>query len=89
MIFYGSDFFKLLDKLTEGQLSFYLNNPNLPAPLPDDPEQCEAILKMRKAIDDFHTEQKKILPEYYSYVTKNVLAEIVHQNQKDKQEKYQ
>ncbi len=88
MNFYDPNVFNLLDQLTEGQFSSYLSNPNLPAPLPDNPEQREAILKMRKAIDDFHTEQKKIRPEYSSYATKNFLAEIVRQIQKDKQENY-
>ena len=85
MNLYDPNFFNWLDSLTVGQLNFYLSNPNLPAPLPDDPEQRSAILKMRKVIDDFHSEQIKIWPEYQQYAMKNTLAEIAHQIQKDRQ----
>ncbi|MDE6995879.1 MAG: hypothetical protein K2P41_15910 [Lachnospiraceae bacterium] len=85
MNLYDPNFFNWFDALTGGQLSFYLSNPNLPAPLPDDAEQRSAVLKMRKAIDDFHSEQKKILPEYQQCATKNILAEIARQIQKDRQ----
>lgn len=81
MNFYNPNFLNSLD-----QLNFYLSNPNLPAPLPDDPEQREAIMKMRKAIDDFHAAQKKIRPEFSSYATKNFFAEVAHQILKDRQE---
>lgn len=86
MNYFDPNFFNWFDLLTGGQLSFYLSNLNLPAPLPDDPEQRAAVLKMRKAIDDFHSEQKKILPEYQQCAIKNIFAEIAHQIQKDKQE---
>ena len=85
MNFYDPNFSNWLDSLTGGQISFYLNNPNLQAPLPDDPEQRSAVLKMRKAFDDFHSEQKKILPEYQQCAVKNILAEISRQIQKDRQ----